>query len=49
MDLRAASDAGQPVTARDPDGMLGLIYRQIARAMMAGLTSHARAARPHRS
>ncbi len=49
MDLRAASDAGQPVTARDPDGTLGLIYRQIARAMMAGLTSHVRAARPHRS
>ncbi len=37
--LRAASDAGQPITARDPDGPLGQIYQQIARAMMAGLNA----------
>jgi ATP-binding protein involved in chromosome partitioning len=39
MDLRAASDAGQPITARDPDGPLGRIYQQIARTMLAGLTT----------
>lgn len=42
MDLRAASDAGQPITARDPDGSLGQIYQQMARAVMAGLTSSTR-------
>ncbi|TVP98054.1 MAG: iron-sulfur cluster carrier protein ApbC [Roseinatronobacter sp.] len=46
MALRAASDAGQPITARDPDGPLGQIYQQIARAMMAGLKPEARAIRP---
>ena len=48
MDLRAASDAGQPITARDPDGPLGRIYRDIARAMLAGLQSEKRAALPTR-
>ncbi len=42
MDLRAASDAGQPVTARDPDGPLGLTYQKMARAVMAGLTNTTR-------
>lgn len=46
MALRAASDAGQPVTARDPDGPLGRIYMQIAQAMMAGLTPRQQAFRP---
>jgi len=46
MELRAASDAGQPVTARDPDGPLGRIYQQIARTMMAGLTTIPRAKSP---
>ncbi len=46
MALRAASDAGQPITARDPDGPLGQIYQTIARAMMDGLKPEARATRP---
>ncbi|WP_209424745.1 Mrp/NBP35 family ATP-binding protein [Pararhodobacter sp. SW119] len=37
MDLRAASDAGQPVTARNPDGPLGRIYLDLARALRAEL------------
>jgi ATP-binding protein involved in chromosome partitioning len=37
MALRAASDAGQPIVARDPDGPLGKIYTHIARAMLEGL------------
>lgn len=41
MDLRAASDAGQPVVARDPDGTLGRIYQQIARTVMADLSNRA--------
>ena len=46
MELRAASDQGQPITARDPDGVLGRVYRDIARAMLTGLTSTLRAAQP---
>ncbi len=46
MGLRAASDQGQPITARDPDGVLGRVYRDIARAVMAGLTATKRAAEP---
>jgi ATP-binding protein involved in chromosome partitioning len=46
MDLRAASDAGQPVTARDPDGPLGRIYQQMARSVMAGLSPERRAGGP---
>jgi ATP-binding protein involved in chromosome partitioning len=46
MDLRAASDAGQPVTARDPDGVLGQIYQTIARSVLAGLTHERRALGP---
>jgi ATP-binding protein involved in chromosome partitioning len=37
MDLRAASDAGQPITARDPDGPLGQIYTRLARNLWDGL------------
>jgi len=46
MDLRAASDAGQPITARDPDGPLGRIYQQMARSLLAGLTPNLRAHGP---
>jgi ATP-binding protein involved in chromosome partitioning len=38
MELRAASDAGQPITARDPDGPLGRLYQKIARTVLDGLT-----------
>lgn len=48
MELRAASDAGQPITARDPDGSLGQIYQQIARAVLAGLEPGQRLAQPSR-
>jgi len=48
MALRAASDAGQPLVARDPDGTLGREYQRIARAMMAGVNSEPRAAVPTR-
>ena len=37
MELRAASDAGQPLVARAPDGPLGQTYHKIARALMDGL------------
>jgi len=46
MELRAASDAGQPVTARDPDGPMGRIYQQIARSVLAGLSDRRRAQGP---
>jgi ATP-binding protein involved in chromosome partitioning len=49
MELRAASDAGQPITARDPDGPLGRAYQQIARAVLAGLESTPPAAMPSRT
>ncbi len=49
MELRAASDAGQPITARDPEGPLGRTYQQIARTMLAGLGSTKRTAVPSRS
>lgn len=48
MELRAASDAGQPITARDPDGPLGKMYQQIARAVLAGLEPGQRLAQPSR-
>ena len=48
MELRAASDAGQPITARDPEGALGRAYRQIARTVMDGLGPISRAALPSR-
>ncbi len=37
MELRRASDRGQPVTAMDPDGPLGQIYRALAAQVMATL------------
>ena len=37
MALRQASDAGQPVVARDPDGALGQAYAALARGVMAAL------------
>ncbi|WP_322894213.1 MULTISPECIES: Mrp/NBP35 family ATP-binding protein [unclassified Yoonia] len=37
MALRAASDAGQPIVAREPDGTLGRIYKDIAQTMLDGL------------
>ncbi|MCU0817199.1 MAG: Mrp/NBP35 family ATP-binding protein [Cypionkella sp.] len=46
MDLRAASDAGQPITARDPDGPLGRLYQNMARSLLAGLTPNLRANGP---
>lgn len=49
MELRAASDAGQPITARDPEGPLGRAYQEIARAILAGLKSRPRAAMPART
>ena len=38
MDLRAASDSGQPIVARDPDGPLGVLYTEMARALWSALT-----------
>ncbi|GAA0286873.1 Mrp/NBP35 family ATP-binding protein [Rhodovulum strictum] len=37
MELRHASDRGQPVTALDPDGPLGQIYQALARSIAAAL------------
>jgi len=37
MDLRAASDAGQPIVARVPDGPLGKIYTDMAEALWSSL------------
>lgn len=37
MDLRAASDAGQPIVARDPEGPLGKIYTSMAGALWSTL------------
>lgn len=39
MDLRLASDRGQPVTARDPDGPIGRIYQDLARGLLAQLAA----------
>jgi ATP-binding protein involved in chromosome partitioning len=39
MELRLASDRGQPVTARDPDGPIGRIYQDLARGLLAQLDS----------
>ena len=47
MELRAASDAGQPITACDPDGVLGAIYQQIARSILTGLSPERRALGPN--
>jgi len=37
MELRAASDSGQPIVARDPEGRLGTIYTGMARALWSAL------------
>ncbi|MGY6409530.1 MAG: Mrp/NBP35 family ATP-binding protein [Alkalilacustris sp.] len=37
MELRRASDRGQPVTAMDPDGMLGTVYRDLADRVLVAL------------
>ncbi len=37
MELRKASDAGQPVVARDPDGALGKAYQAMARRVLQAL------------
>lgn len=37
MALRHASDAGQPIVARDPEGALGQVYQAIARGVLAAL------------
>lgn len=37
MELRIASDTGQPLVARDPDGQLGQIYTHMARTLWSGL------------
>lgn len=39
MDLRAASDAGRPPTAQDPDGPIGRIFRQMAADLWSTLTT----------
>lgn len=37
IELRTASDAGQPVVARDPDGSLGKLYIDMARSLWGAL------------
>ncbi|MCC5968556.1 MAG: Mrp/NBP35 family ATP-binding protein [Pararhodobacter sp.] len=37
MELRQSSDAGQPVVARDPEGVLGKTYQNIARDVLHAL------------
>ncbi len=39
MDLRAASDSGRPIVARDPDGPLGSLYTDMAGTLWANLTA----------
>lgn len=39
MELRAASDSGQPIVARDPDGVLGRLYTEMAEAVWSSLTT----------
>lgn len=39
MDLRAASDSGQPIVARNPEGPLGRLYIDMASALWANLTA----------
>ncbi len=44
IDLRAASDAGRPILARDPEGPLGRIYGQMAAQLCQTLAAAPRAA-----
>lgn len=39
MELRAASDSGQPIVVRDPDGLLGRLYTDMAGALWDSLTA----------
>jgi len=39
MALRAASDSGQPIVARDPDGTLGRIYTDMAQMLWTTVTA----------
>jgi len=39
MELRAASDSGRPIVARDPDGMLGQIYTDMAQKIWTTVTA----------
>lgn len=39
IDLRAASDSGTPIVARDPDGPLGTLYTEMADALWTRLTA----------
>ena len=48
MALRAASDAGQPIVARNPDGPLGRIYKEIAQAVLDGLDMQATGRAPRK-
>lgn len=47
MDLRAASDSGQPIVARDPDGPLGQLYTRMAGTLWANLTAAASDTQTH--
>ncbi len=49
MELRAASDSGRPLLARDPDGPVGLVFQEIARRLRAGLDQRAAASAAHRA
>ena len=46
MELRAASDAGQPIVARDPDGAIGRTYLDLARNLQRELARHSNPASP---
>ncbi|MCK0096055.1 Mrp/NBP35 family ATP-binding protein [Yoonia sp. F2084L] len=48
MDLRAASDSGQPIVARDPEGPLGRLYIDMARALWANLTASSMTTQTHK-
>lgn len=39
MDIRIASDSGQPIVAREPDGTLGRAYTDMARTLWSALTT----------
>jgi len=42
MALRRASDCGQPIVALDPDGVLGMLYKDMARSLWSALKEPAR-------
>ena len=49
MELRAASDAGQPIVARAPDGPLGAIYTGMADALWTSLNARTPVFEPRRA